>query len=409
MLQDILLNPFIILLFFWLVIFVIGSYFKLERFGLKISPFLIFFQTKRANKAISRLARRNPRAWVALWSFGVAIGFVIMGFTIYFLTSNLIGLIFRTSGASPLIPIIPGITITGLTLVYFIVPFFIAVIVHEFAHGIAAQSENVPVKSSGFFVAFIFLGAYVEADEQKLKKSDFKTQLRMYAAGSFSNIALAIIALLLINATIFSAIIFPFYEPSQGLIFQETVPGAPITNYVSPPFVLTGVSINGSAEITYTNTLTEFVNFMDLTDSNTNLTLYTDKGIFIVPLDPNPNNPTEGFLGVVLTTAFQHYNPRPWAEWLGPIFPYHLYQVFNWLWILSFSLSIFNLLPIPIFDGDRMISLVLFKYISDEKKIKLGNRELRINRIILNILRIFSITILVVNVVISLIIFPILF
>ncbi|MHA1409489.1 MAG: site-2 protease family protein [Candidatus Odinarchaeia archaeon] len=406
---DLLFNPLVMIIFFWIIAFAIGSLFHLEKYGLKIAPLFLFFQTKKANKTISKIARKHPRGWVALWSFGVAMSFVIIVFVMYFLLNNLLGLLFRTEGASPLVPIIPGITITGMTIVYFIFPFFISIIVHEFSHGIAAQAEGIPVKSAGFFIAFLFPGAFVEPDENKLKESSDKTKLRIYAAGAFSNMGLAIIALLLLNMTIFSAVISPLYGPSQGLIFQETVEGGPASNYVTPPFVLTAVSINGSSEVIPINSISDFIEVMSLTDPNTNLTIYTDQGVFIVPLAENPNVPGGGFLGVILTTAFPYFPPKPWAEWVGPIFPYHLYQMINWLWIISFSLTIFNLLPIPFFDGDKITSVILNRYVPDKHKIKLGKKEIRVNRIILNSLRVFSISLLALNIILSFIIFPILF
>ncbi|MHA1753984.1 MAG: site-2 protease family protein [Candidatus Odinarchaeia archaeon] len=409
MIQDILLNPFILLIFFWIVLFIIGEMFHVEKWGVQISIFFFIFKTKKANRTIGELSQKHPRIWVTLWSLGVAVSLMTIVFVLYFLTNNLIGLLIRPSQAAPLTLIIPGITITGLTLVYFIFPFFITVIAHEFAHGIAANNADIPVKSAGFFLALIFPGAFVEPEEEKLKKASLKDKLRIYSAGSFANLILAIIGLLLITPVIFSAVIYPLYEPSQGVIFQETVPGSPISGYVSPPFVLTGVNINGTTGFIPISSPSDFFNIMRLTNPYTNLTLYTDQGIFTVSLTSNPENPSLGFLGVVVTTMFYYYPPRPWAAWLGPIFPYHLYQVFNWLWIISFSLGIFNLLPIPFFDGEKIVSSILEHYIPDSKKIKLHNREIRVNRIILNTLRVFSTLVLVLNLVVSFIAFPSLF
>lgn len=409
MFQDILTNPLFILIFFWVIVFLIGQFFHVERWGIQISPLILMIKTKRANRLIGRIARKYPRAWVAIWSLGVSVSFIVIGFALYFLTNNLVNLIFRSPSASPLVPILPGITITGLTLVYFIFPLFLVVIFHEFSHGVAAQVNNIPVKSSGLFFALIIPGAFVEPDAKKLDESSTRSKLMVYAAGSFSNLGLAVVGLLLINATIFSAVISPFYGPPQGVIFQDTVAGGPLSAYLSPPFVLTGASINGSSTVYSIKSIDDFVSFMDLTNPYTNVTLYTDKGIYIIPLIESPSSPGRGYLGVLLTTAFPYYPPHPWAEWLGAFFPYHLYQVFNWLWIISFSIAMFNLLPIPIFDGDKIVSLVLEKIISKEKVVKIGSRSYSLEKIVLNSLRIFSISILALNLIISFIVYPILF
>ncbi|WEU40717.1 MAG: site-2 protease family protein [Candidatus Odinarchaeum yellowstonii] len=409
LLYDILANPLIILLFFWLILFLISQLFHVERWGVQISPFLLMFKTKRANRFIAKIARRYPRAWVAVWSLGASVSLIVIVFVLYFLTSNLIKLFYRSPEASPLIPIVPGITITGFTLIYIIIPLFLVVLFHEFAHGVAAHVNNIPVRAAGLFLAIFFPGAFVEPDNRRLNESSGKAKLMVYAAGSFSNLGLAVIGLLLINSTVFNIVISPLYSFPSGVIFQETVSGSPISAYIVPPFILTGASINGSSHIYPINSISDFLNFMDLTNPYTNVTLYTDKGVYTIPLDENPGNPGKGYLGVVLTTAFPYYPPKPWAEWLGPLLPYHLYQVFNWLWIISFSVGIFNLLPIPIFDGDKIVAVLLDRFISSEKTVQIRGRRLPIKKILLYVIRVFSILILALNILFSFIIFPVLF
>ncbi|MEM2109215.1 MAG: site-2 protease family protein [Candidatus Odinarchaeota archaeon] len=409
LIYDVLTNPFFILLFFWICLFLIGQFFHVEKWGVHISPLLLMFKTRRANRFIARIARKYPRAWITIWSLGAAVSLIVIGFVLYFLTSNLFSLFLKSPAASPLIPIVPGITVTGLTLVYFIIPLFLVIVFHEFSHGVAAHVNNIPVKAAGLFFAIFFPGAFVEPDSRKLNESSAKAKLMVYAAGSFSNLGLAVVGLLLVNTTVFNIVISPFYNSSNGVIFQETVSDSPISAYLTPPFVLTGASINGSAFIYHINSMSDFINFMDLTNPYTNITLYTDKGVYTVPLEENPNNPGKGYLGVILTTAFPYYPPRPWAEWLGPLFPYHLYQVFNWLWVISFSVGIFNLLPIPVFDGDKILSVILDKFIPSERIVKVGGRTVSLRKLILNSLRIFSIALLSLNIILSFIIFPILF
>lgn len=290
-----------------------------------------------------------------------------------------------------------------------IIPLFLVVLFHELSHGIAAHVNNIPVKAAGVFFAIFFPGAFVEPDNRKLNESSAKAKLMVYAAGSFSNLGLAVVGLLLINTTIFNIVISPLYSPAHGVIFQETVSGSPISAYITPPFILTGASINGSSHIYPINNISDFLNFMDLTTPYMNVTLYTDKGVYTITLGENPNNPGKGYLGVILTTAFPYYPPRPWAEWLGPLFPYHLYQVFNWLWVVSFSVGVFNLLPIPVFDGDKIVSTLLDSFIPLEKNVNIVGHQLPVKKLILYILRAFSTMILTLNILFSFIIFPVLF
>ena len=43
------------------------------------------------------------------------------------------------------------------------------------------------------------------------------------------------------------------------------------------------------------------------------------------------------------------------AKFLGGNFPDFLLRELFWLWIIAFSVTLFNMLPLPIFDGDRMV------------------------------------------------------
>ena len=409
MILDILLNPLVVLMFFWVVLYLIGEYFNVQRFGFQISPFFLMFKTKKANNFIYKLSKRHPRAWVAFWSLGVAVTMVTLVFALVFLTQNLIGLVFRSPSASPLMPIVPGITVTGLTIVYFVIPFVLVIVVHEFSHGIAANNASIPVKAAGFFLVLILPGAFVEPDEDKLNKASLSAKLRVYAAGSFANLGLAVIGLLLITPVIFSAVISPFYAPSSGVLFQETVPGSPISGHVKPPFVLTGVVVNNSGVVIPVTSPVDFLKVMNQTNPYTNLTLYTDQGVFTVHLAVNPNSPSKGFLGVVMTSAFWYFPPRPWVSWLSPVLPYHLYQIFNWLWVLSFSIGVFNMLPIPFFDGDKIASLIIGKFIPETSKVRILNREIKTGKIVLYALRVFAVTILGLNILFSFILYPFLF
>ncbi len=61
--------------------------------------------------------------------------------------------------------------------------------------------------------------------------------------------------------------------------------------------------------------------------------------------------------------------------WLSGNFPFYLLRQLLWFFVVSFSVTIFNMLPIPIFDGDRIINEIINKIIGEkydsiEKKIE---------------------------------------
>ena len=104
----------------------------------------------------------------------------------------------------PIAPLFPGVKMPCLPMLSFlhwIIVIFILASVHEFNHGLISRVYNIKVKSSGFAV-FSFLlpiipAAFVEPDENQLKKSRNKIQLGVLAAGSYANFITGGIFLLL--------------------------------------------------------------------------------------------------------------------------------------------------------------------------------------------------------------------
>lgn len=69
-----------------------------------------------------------------------------------------------------------------------------AAFIHEFSHGIMLRVAKIKVKSIGvMLIGILPIGAYVEPDEEKFKKTDNKKKIKMYAAGPTSNLIIAII------------------------------------------------------------------------------------------------------------------------------------------------------------------------------------------------------------------------
>ncbi|TFG28476.1 MAG: hypothetical protein EU532_05115 [Promethearchaeota archaeon] len=62
-----------------------------------------------------------------------------------------------------------------------------------------------------------------------------------------------------------------------------------------------------------------------------------------------------------------------WSRLLGGDFPEFLLRELIWLWIIAFSVTLFNMLPLPIFDGDRIVKELINwgigeKYVKTKKK-----------------------------------------
>lgn len=95
-------------------------------------------------------------------------------------------------GSSAISETLPGGTLLlpGINLPFFegITALLIILVVHEGAHAVLARIAKIPILSSGLVLfGVIPIGAFVEPDEDKLKKLPQVPQTRVLAAGSTAN------------------------------------------------------------------------------------------------------------------------------------------------------------------------------------------------------------------------------
>ena len=82
---------------------------------------------------------------------------MIFGF--WLLLDNFLKFFIQTDEAGAIVPVIPGVTVTGLPLVYLMIGLAVTLITHEFAHGLASSRDDIPIKSSGLVFLYVLFGA----------------------------------------------------------------------------------------------------------------------------------------------------------------------------------------------------------------------------------------------------------
>lgn len=320
---------------------------------------LLMRKTTRLRNFIDRVAQKRPRFWQVFMNIGIPVSVFFMGLMFYFLVISL-----QTLLEAPSVSIIlPGVDIPGspifVPLIYGIIGLATVMIVHEFGHGILARVEGVRIKSIGVLLLAILPGAFVEPDEEDVKKSKRISKLRIYAAGSIFNLSLAAVALI-ITFILSSFIIAPTFH-SDGMEISSVVPNSPADGILQPNMVIQ--SINGY-NIKNTSDYTQFLNKAKIGDT---LTFQTQQGAFTVTTGANPNNASKSYVGI---RAKQHLalnsdilnvwgNQLPWV-----VFP--LYDMFYWIFLLNFAVGTFNLLPLKPLDGGLMLEELLRYKLSKE-------------------------------------------
>jgi len=346
----------------WIIIYFVVQYIGVERLqerGVEAgTPFFFMWRTERLNAFLTKMGKKFPTIF---FNVGIIVGYGGMLFAFWMFGENLIKFFIQPAEAGGVVPIIPGVTITGLPLVYMLIGLAVAILTHEFGHGFASSKDNIPIKSSGLVGFFVMFGAFVEPDEEVFEKETTpKARMRLLAAGSYANIAWSFVFLaLLIN---FGAIASIAYNPPSGAYIYQLSPESPGAEALSVGDVIIGLN---DTEI---DAWSDVSIFMADATAGSQVTIHTLDGDVTIILAANEVNETRGYIGVY---GADYWEPKAgWNLFLTPMFIFHAQQIVLWCYIILISLALFNLLPIPALDGDKLLSNGLSLFIKDEKKIK---------------------------------------
>jgi len=307
------------------------------------------------------------REWVILLGYiGVGVGFIGMVVMGYFLIKNLYDLFTIPAVTSGVSLVLPGINVPGLGILPFwhwlIAIFFIAII-HEFSHGIVARAHNVEVKNTGIVFFGPIIGAFVEPNEKKMAKESDIIQYSILAAGSFSNIMLGLFALFFLGV-----VAMPLQDSMTDPVgfsfdsyYGETSP-AQIAG-IKPGTIITG--INEVKSPTFQEFQEELIN----RNPKDTIIIHTENKEFPLVLTESPDVPSRGFLGINNIKneikVKEQFSFGVW-NWLYKSFEV-VTSFLRWLYLLSLGIGLFNLLPLPIVDGGRMVQTFLHKWKGGEK------------------------------------------
>ncbi len=278
---------------------------------------------------------------------GTVLGFAGMAVVTIYLLYEFNKLFTAPEAPAAVVPAIPGVRIPGSPIFipfwYGILALFCVVVVHEAAHGIVARAHNIKIKSSGLVMFGPIPGAFVEPEEEELKKRPASTQNAVFAAGPFANLILAVAAILLLGF-----VFDPLLEASAtfgGVTFAGVQVGCPAAKaQVQPGVVYTRLDgIPLADQGTFFDAIGNLTPGGAVTLANENLT-HTIVSV------PHPENASRAFLGVTGVSAV--LNPVAGAWWYLPVLI--LSKFLFWVFLLSQGIGLINLLPVGPIDGGRM-------------------------------------------------------
>jgi len=232
------------------------------------------------------------------------------------------------------------------TFPYVAVALSILLISHELSHGIASLTDRIPLKSTGLLFFHVLMGGFVELEEEKLNQAPPVSRLRVFAAGSYTNIVLGVICLfLLANFTATTAL---FYTQG-GVSITGLSPSLPASNSgLRIGDIIT--SING----TQVKNVTDLQTYMRSVSPGEKISVGTTRGSFLIKTAVDPTNSSHALIGIEINSA---YNPK--FEFLSPAYPQETFEELFWLANVFVSVAFINMLPLPPFDGAHYLDVLL--------------------------------------------------
>ena len=377
-----------------------------EKYNISFYGPALLLRTKKGVSTLRKIANKK-RFWKGYGTFGVIFCFLMMIFMIFLLALNTWTVLEFTPEQQQELPGIEfGLVIPGLNpilplefLVYILIGLIIAVIVHEFSHGILTFAHQLKVKSLGVLYLIIPLGAFCEPDEDQLKETKISNRMRVYAAGPMSNFTVAIVVMIIFSFGFMAAVEpiggyhIPYVvdeSPAEEIGLQagdvlQTLNNTYIENVSTFLIVMNNTAANQTIPISYiheNNNISTIVTLADktyFTENNTNknesflgigLNVYNVSKFIGYLQHPFTSDFPDGLILVYALPFFGYiagYNPlvAPFTQGYsihGPLslIPNNVFwgitNALYWIFWLNLVVGMFNVLPMIPLDGGFLFS-----------------------------------------------------
>jgi len=434
LMEGLLIFFTIIFLYFIIVIF-LHKKGILEKLNISLYGPALLLRTTKGRNFLKKLASKE-RFWKGFGNFGIALCFILMVLMVIVLIWQAWAVLGFTPAQKAAIPgpeialVLPGINpILPLEYIgYIMLALVVAIITHEFSHGILTFAGKLKVKSLGILYLIVPIGAFVEPDEEQLKKTKTIKRMRVFAAGPLANFVVVVISLFVLSFVFMSAV----QPAAEGIGVLEVHEGTPADLIgIETGSIITGLNGTSFSELsTFRDRYNKYIEVINSTSANDTITIsyvqdrasykknitlfdrydyfksdfnkgkgytgiYSMIGInehLEILKNPVSTDFPNGFLFfyvIPLLGYFEGYNPivAPFTNsyqitgLLGALPSNVFWGIVNslyWIFWLNLAVGLFNVLPMVPLDGgflfnDGLGSIIkkVKKSISEEKKEKI--------------------------------------
>ncbi|MEM0351836.1 MAG: M50 family metallopeptidase [Sulfolobales archaeon] len=265
---------------------------------------------------------------------------------------------------SPMVPVIPGITLGLDILIPLLISVGMGLVVHELFHMLTAIINGIPVESWGVGIALIFPVAYVRVSEVEFSHSKLNAKVSVLCAGIMANLALGLVSLGFLGLV---AQPLTTYLEGPHMLILGVEPNMPAGRVgMKTPAILE--DINGTA----IDSLDKLRKVLNTTPSETAVFKFRVRALVEVGfcgyyraseevseylvLRNSEDVEKYGYrVGVVVAPSAYVYSSET------PIYLLYSSCQLQLLYIVNVSLAIINSAPLIVTDGGRLISELLKK------------------------------------------------
>ncbi len=323
-----------------------------------VTPLMVMVRTPFRFKSFERL--RGRRSIGLLLDAGVATLAVLMLLFYYMMVKGIIAQLETGVRQASVVPIIPGLTISIDTFLYMLPGLWLAIVLHEAAHALAARYSGIEVKSSGLMILLgLIPAAFVEPDEEQLEAAPTRAKLRVVSAGVLANTVLFLV---------FFAVIAQLSAPGYYVVITPIENSFAYQQLPHHPIAAEKLIVNNTAF----NNLESFMKYMaklrrdnggTLANITIVLRIVTPGGkVYEVVKPAAPKHPGEKrekyeMIGIRLAPV-----PKTLVDALGPGAALAAYEVLLYTELLNIGLAGINAAPLFITDGAQYV-----RYVSEKK------------------------------------------
>ncbi|MEW6592387.1 MAG: site-2 protease family protein [Candidatus Hadarchaeota archaeon] len=362
----------------WLAVGLGYRKYKLKERGVLLYPGAMIWRTTKGLGIIDKLATKRKRLWNTYGTVAAALGVFLMIFVFVNVVLNAVVLLSQPARALTGVTfVLPGL-VPGLSIVAWLISVGLVLVIHEFSHGLLLRSQGLKTKFTGAMLFLFIPGAFVEPDEEELKKAPRRKRMKMFAAGPVSNVVFSFFFLFMLLV---------FLVPKSGVYIYGVADNYPAENLAENLLGARILAIENQGLRTQIETYENFSNYLSRSSPGENIILGTDRGDYPLTLAGQENVGTIGVLTITSTPHSAYLNPlqvlgSAIGVFLGaPVFhpfvydaivPWVLIDVLKWLFVLNIGVGLFNLLPAKPLDGGYLFEALLEGKASKERARKIA-------------------------------------